>query len=128
MMLSKSERETLSNIERDLALKDPGLAKKLSAPAEPPPGRRDGWVTDTVIGIATLLSAFALLAGAYRQALGYVVIAVAVAWVCYGSVLMRSVTPRQRQHRTMVKHRLPRLDPPTNPPDDGTQTGKEKQK
>ena len=127
-MLSKSERETLSDMERNLALKDPGLAKKLSAPAEPPPGRRDGWVTDTVVGIATLLSAFAVLAGAYRQAMGYAVIAGAVAWVCYGSVLMRPVTPRQRQHRTKVQHRLPRLHPPTNPPDDGTQTEKEEQK
>jgi hypothetical protein len=128
MMLSESERKTLSDMERNLALKDPDLAKKLSAPTEPRPGRRDGWVTDTVIGIATLLSAFALLAGAYGQALGYAVIGGAVAWVCYGSVLMRPITPRQRQHRTKVQHRLPRLDPPTNPPDDGTQTLKEEQK
>ena len=59
-MLSKSERETLSDWSEPGA-QDPGLAKKLSAPAEPPPGRRDGWVSDTVIGIATLLSAFAVL-------------------------------------------------------------------
>jgi hypothetical protein len=127
MMLSKSERETLSDMERDLALKDPDLAKKLSAPTEPPPGRRGGWVTEMLIGIATLLAAFALLAGAYHQALGYAVICGLVAWVSYGSVL-RPVTPRQRQHRTKVPHRLARLNPPANPPDEGTQTVKEEQK
>jgi hypothetical protein len=126
--LSESERKTLSHMERNLALKDPGLAEKFSPPTEPPPGRRDGWVTDTVIGIATLLSAFAVLAGAYGQALGYALIGGVVAWVCYGSVLTRPITPIQRQHRTKAQHRLPRVDPPTNPPDDDTQTLKEEQK
>jgi hypothetical protein len=74
-MLSDGEHETLSEIEQRLELEGPGTSKEASAAPEPPLGGRWERVFDSVICVAALRSAVAVLVGAYGQALGYASIA-----------------------------------------------------
>jgi hypothetical protein len=74
-MLSDWEHETLSEIEQRLELEGPGTSEEAFRRPEPPLGGRWGRVFDSVICVAALRSAVAVLVGAYGQALGYASIA-----------------------------------------------------
>lgn len=88
-MLNDWEQQTLSHIERELERHNPGLARVFSPRPAPPSHRRRGRVLDTLIGISTLISAFEVLVGSYSQAVGFIAIAIAVAWAGYEIGLTR---------------------------------------
>jgi hypothetical protein len=120
VMLSRWEHRSLSEIEHGLELEDPELAMKLSRTRVPSPRGRWGWVPDVAVGVAALLSALAVLVGAYCDALGMAVIAGVLAWFCYGSSLTRPAMHNQQPGRTESQPGPRRLEPPTFPPDNDT--------
>jgi hypothetical protein len=77
-------------------------------------------VFDSVIGVAALLGAVAVLVGAYGQALGYALIVGGVAWICYMSALARPAAPTQGRPRPAeVQPRARRLNPTQALPNEG---------
>jgi hypothetical protein len=91
-VLSDRERETLADIERgmlpsDAASRYCGRAVVQAGPISAPMARRvevrHGWILELVIGLALLLSAFAILLGFIGQAVGVVILAGSLAWLRY---------------------------------------------
>jgi hypothetical protein len=100
-MLNDWEQQTLSQIERELERHDPGLANKFSLWPAASSRRRRGRVLDTFIGITTLISAMEVLVGSYSQALGFIAIAAAVAWVGTKFGATEPAAAERRRSRTL---------------------------
>ena len=91
-MLSDRERETLADMERGMLASDAASrycsrhgvqTEPTSAPRARRVEVRHGWILELVIGLALLVSAFAILLGFIGQAVGVAILAGSLAWLRY---------------------------------------------
>jgi len=85
-VLSDREREALNEIERQLAVEDPGFSRTFHAVGQSPPYNQVRLAYAVTIVVAIVLGLIVLLAGSVLGALVFAAVAggVAVAWYCHG--------------------------------------------